>query len=426
MARAPCDLLVLDAAVLATLAGRPGARGPRRGRDQAGIGAIPGGAVALKAGRIAAVGTTREIRRGWQGKREISASGCLVTPGLVDPHTHAVFAGDRALEFEMRVMGRSYQDIAAVGGGILSTVKAVRTVSSGELAKGLASHLDRMLVQGTTTAEVKSGYGLSLYDEIRLLETIRSVGKRHPIRLVATFLGAHTVPAEFRKNRAAYLDLVCARMIPEVARRGLARFCDVFVDKGAFTLAEGKRVLLAARAAGMALKVHAEEFERTGISSLAARMGAVSADHLMRVSPSDIKALAASRTVAVYLPVTTLFVGEKAYAPARKMIEAGCAVAVATDLNPGSSHAYSLPLAMSLACLGLKMTPAEALTAVTINAAHAIGMADEVGSLEPGKRADLVVWDVPSPLHLPYTMGANLAKTVISGGRVVAREGQRV
>ncbi len=413
--------MVMNASVLATLAGPPG---PRRGRAMGELSLVKGGAVAVKAGRIVAVGTTKSIRSQWKTGREVDASGCLVTPGLVDPHTHAVFAADRAMEFEMRVLGRSYQDIAAAGGGILSTVRAVRAASDMDLEKGLAARLDRMLVQGTTTAEVKSGYGLTPRHEIRLLEAVRRVGTRHPVRLVATFLGAHTVPAEFQDDRAAYLDLVCDRMIPEVARRGLARYCDVFVDKGAFTLPEGRRVLETARAAALGLKVHAEEFERTGISTLASRMGAVSADHLMRASAADIRALAASRTVAVCLPVTTLFVGEPAYAPARRMIAAGCAVAVATDLNPGSSHCYGLPLAMSLACLGLKMTPTEALTAVTINAAHAIGMAAEVGSLEPGKRADLVVWDVPSPLHLPYTMGANLARTVVVDGKVVAERGR--
>ncbi len=421
MVRAPCDLMVLDAAELASLSGPAG---PRRGRAQAEIGILPGGSVAVRGGRVVAVGLAKELRKRWKAVQEISASGCLVTPGLVDPHTHAVFVGDRAVEFEMRILGRSYQDIAAAGGGILSTVRAVRAASDAGLEKGLASRLDRMLLQGTTTAEVKSGYGLTLRDEIRQLEAVRRVGNRHSVRLVATFLGAHTVPAEFRKRRAAYVDRVCRRMIPEVARLGLARFCDVFVDRGAFTLAEGRRVLQAARAAGLGLKVHAEEFERTGISSLAARMGAASADHLMRVSDADIRALAASRTVAVCLPVTTLFVGEPRYAPARRMLEAGCAVAVATDLNPGSSHCDSLPLAMSLACLGLRMTPAEALTAVTINAAHALGMGWEVGSLELGKRADLVIWGVPSHRHLPYTMGANLARTVIVDGRVVAERGR--
>ncbi len=414
----PCDLLVTDASELATLAG-----GLRRGKSHADLALIPDGAVAIRKGRILATGTTKALRRAFKPRRTLSAAGRLVTPGLVDPHTHAVFSGDRSGEFEMRSQGKTYQDIASAGGGILSTVSATRAASDRELSRLLSLRLDRMLANGTTTAELKSGYGLTLKDEMRLLKAVRR--SRHPVRLVPPFLGAHALPAEFRKDRKAYLDLVCARMIPEVARRGLARFCDVFVDRGAFTLEEGMRVLVAAQAAGLGLKVHAEEFERTGASTLAASMGAASADHLMRVDRKDILALASSPTVAVCLPVTTLFVREPAYAPARRMIAAGCAVAVATDLNPGSSHAYSMPLAMSLACLGVDLTPAEALSAATVNAAHAIGMGGEVGSLDPGKRADLVVWDAPDHRHLPYTMGTSLVRTVVTGGKIVVRDGQR-
>ncbi len=419
--KTPCDLLVLHAAELATLAGPPG---PRRGRAQREIAAFPDGAVAVKGGRIAAVGPTRELRQAWKAKHEIDASGCAVTPGLVDPHTHAVFAGDRAEEFEWRLLGRSYQAIAAEGGGILSTVRATRAASDAALAKGLSTRLDRMLLAGTTTAEVKSGYGLSLKDELRLLEAIAGVSRRHPVRLVPTFLGAHALPPEYKGRWQAYADLVCGRMIPAVARRGLARFCDVFVDEGAFSLKEGVRILAAARKAGLGLKVHAEEFARTGAAAKAAAMGAVSADHLMKVNGRDIRMLAASGTVAVCLPVTTLFVGEPAYAPARDMIAAGCAVAVATDLNPGSSHAYSQALAMSLACLGLRLTPAEALTSATLNAACAIGEGAHAGSLEVGKRADLVVWDAPDHRHIPYTLGTNLVRDVVAGGKVVVEDGR--
>ena len=377
------------------------------------VGAAGIGALSVLGGRVGDAGPERELRRRWKARRVLDAGGRLVTPGLVDPHTHAVFAGDRALEFEMRSQGRTYQDIAEAGGGILSTVRATRKASDRELAEGLRVRLDRMLENGTTTAEVKSGYGLTLKDEIRILKVIR--GMRHPIRLVPTFLGAHALPPEFRKDRKGYLDLVCDRMLPAAAP--LARFCDVFVDRGAFTLEEGKRVLKAARALGLGLKIHAEEFERTGAAAMAASLGAVSADHLMRVNASDIRALAGSGTVAVCLPVTTLFVGEPAYAPARRMLEAGCRVAITTDLNPGSSHAYSMTLAMSMAVLGLKMTPAEALAAATIHAARAIGMDREVGSLEIGKRADFVVWEATSLLQLPYTMGTNLVREVWIGGQ---------
>jgi imidazolonepropionase len=381
--------------------------------------------VAVKAGHIAAVGPTREIHRAWKARQIINASGCAVTPGLVDPHTHAVFAGDRAQEFEWRWSGRTYQAIAAEGGGILSTVRATRAASTAALAQGLSSRLDRMLLAGTTTAEVKSGYGLSLKEELRHLEIVARVARRHPVRLVPTFLGAHALPPEYKGRWRAYADLVCARMIPAVGRRKLARFCDVFVDEGAFSLREGVRILAAARKAGLGLKVHAEEFARTGAAAKAASMGAISVDHLMKANRRDIRKLAASRTVAVCLPVTTLFVGEPAYAPARRMLEAGCAVAVATDLNPGSSHAYSMALAMSLACLGLRLTPAEALVAATLNAAYAIGEGDQAGSLEVGKRADLVVWEAPDHRHIPYTLGANLVRDVVAGGKVVVEGGQR-
>lgn len=414
--REACDILIVEAAELATLATPAG---PRRGPAQGGIAAIRHGAVSLKAGRVAEVGPSRSLRRRWKARLEIDASGCLVTPGLVDPHTHAAFAGDRAGEFGMRALGRTYREIARAGGGILSTVRAVRAASSASLRMLLKSRLDRMLASGTTTAEIKSGYGLTLEDEIRLLEIIRDVA--HPVRRVPTFLGAHALPREFRKDRRAYLDLVCGRMIPEVARRRLARFCDVFVDAGAFRLPEGLRVLEAAKAAGLGLKIHAEEFERTGAATMAASLGAVSADHLMRVTDPDIRAMAKAGTVAVCLPVTTLFVGEPKYAPARRMVELGCPVAIATDLNPGSSHAYSMTLAMTMACLGLKLSPAEALVAATVNAAHAIGMAGKAGTIEVGRPADLVVWDCPDHRHLPYTMGTNLARDVVVGGRVVVR-----
>ena len=241
---------------------------------------------------------------------------------------------------------------------------------------------------------------------------------RHPGRLIPPFLGAHAGPPEYRKRRGAYVDLVCDRMIPAVAKRHLARFCDVFVDEGAFTLEEGRRVLEAARGQGLGLKIHAEEFAWTGASSMAARLGAVSADHLMRIRDADIRAMARAGTVAVCLPVTTLFVGEKAYAPARRMIRAGVRVAIATDLNPGSSHAYSMALAMTLACLGLRLSPLEAWEAATIHAARAIGEEAEVGSIEAGKRADLVVWEAKDFREIPYTMGANRVRTVVAGGRV--------
>jgi imidazolonepropionase len=406
MPRTPVDLLVVNAGQLATLAG-PGRA--RVGTEMANPGILVGGAVAVRKGRIEAVGRTDDLKRAYSSKKTIDARGAVVTPGLVDPHTHLVFTGSREGEFEMRAAGKTYLEIAQAGGGIHATVQSVRAATKAELVAAGKPRVRAMLEHGTTTVEAKSGYGLTLEDELKSLEAIRELG------CVPTFLGAHEVPRG--KARADYVREVAEVMVPRAA--GLARHCDVFCEVGVFSTDDSRKILLAAKAAGMSLKMHAEEFRASGGAELAAELGAVSADHLMAVTDRGIRALKRAGTVAVLLPGTSCFLGGERYAPARRMIEEGVPVALGSDFNPGSCTAFSLPLIMSLACTHLKMSPAEALAAATINAAYACGEGDRAGSLEPGKRADLVLWDVKDYREIPYWFGANLVRQVIRGGKPV-------
>jgi imidazolonepropionase len=405
MPKTPVDLLVVNAGALVTLAGP--AR-PRIGAEHSNLGIVDGGAVAVKKGLVVAVGPTAEIRARFSAKSTIDAKGALVTPGLVDPHTHLVFMGSRENEFEMRAAGKSYQDIAQAGGGIHATVEKVRAATRDELVKAGRPRVRAMLEHGTTTVEAKSGYGLSVGDEVKSLEAIRELG------CVPTFLGAHEVPHGMA--RADYVREVAEVMVPRV--RGLARHCDVFCEVGVFSVDDARMILSAAKAAGMTLKMHAEEFRATGGAELAAELGAVSADHLMAVTDRGIRALRRSGTVAVLLPGTSFFLGGGRYAPARRIIEEGVPIALGTDFNPGSCTAFSLPLILSLACTHLGMSPAEALAAATINAAFACGEGERAGSLEPGKRADLVVWHAKDYREIPYWLGANLVGRVIRAGKL--------
>jgi imidazolonepropionase len=404
------DLLVVGAGQLLTLMGP---RRPRAGGELSRLGVLEDGAVAVRRGRIHAVGPTAAVRRAFSAPRTIDARGAVVSPGLVDPHTHLVFAGSREREFEMRCAGRSYPEIAEAGGGIHATVEAVRAASRQDLLRAARPRRQAMLEQGSTTVEAKSGYGLTAADELKQLEAIRELG------CVPTFLGAHEVP--LGRARADYVREVAEVMVPRV--KGLARFCDVFCEVGVFSVDDARRILGAARQAGLGLKIHAEEFRASGGAELAAEMGAVSADHLMRVTDRGIRALKRAGTIAVLLPATSLFLGAERAAPARRMIEEGVAVALGTDFNPGSSTATSMPLVMSLACALLRMSPAEAWTAATANAAWACGEGEAAGTLDPGKRADLVIWEARDYREIPYWLGANLARTVIRGGRVAAGRG---
>jgi len=421
------NLLVEHAAELCTLAGPSG---PRRGPQQADLGVVVDGAVACGAdGRILAVGQTAEVRNGItlaRDARVIDATGCAVIPGFVDPHTHAVFAGDRAEEFVQRLEGADYLEILAAGGGILSTVRATRAASPATLEERALGFLDEMLLLGTTSVEIKSGYGLSTESELTMLRVVATLQERAVQTVVPTFLGAHAVPPECRENPDGYVELVCREMVPAVAAENLARYCDVFCETGVFTVEQGRRVLEAGLAHGLTPKLHAEQKSHLGGAALAAELHAASADHLEHSSDGDLQALAAAGAVAVFLPGAAFMLRESRVVPARRAIELGAPVALATDFNPGTSPILSMPLIIGLACLRLGMTPAEALTAATLNAAHAIGLGDETGSLEPGKRADLLILDAPSHRHLPYYFGRNLVRTVVKDGRLVVHDGQRV
>jgi len=387
------------------------------------LGIVEHGAVAIKDGLIALVGPTAEVRRQVVAAKEMDASGKVVMPGFVDPHTHLVFAGDRAGEFEQRVKGATYLEIMAAGGGIMSTVRATRAASVEQLVEESRARLDRMLAHGTTTAEAKTGYGLDVENELKMLEAIRRLDAEHPVDLVPTFLGAHAVSTEYQGRADEYVDLVVEEMLPmvksQMSNPKSRIFCDVFCDEGAFTLEQSRRVLKAARSLGFGLKIHADEFRPLGGARLAVELGAISADHLVCTPDDEIELLAASGTIAVALPGTPFGLGRHEYTPARRIIDSGGALALATDLNPGTCWCESMQFIIALACRFMKMTPAEAVVAATINAAHAVGLGHRVGSLEVGKKADIVVLDAPDYRHLAYRFGVNLVDRVIKSGESV-------
>lgn len=426
MRRVKADLLVTGASQVVTVAPPPGTpAGPRSGKAMREVGVIPGGAVAARAGRIVAVGEETEVRGRVDlepGARVVDAEGGTVLPGLIDPHTHAVFAGWRADDFRLRLRGVPYLEILAAGGGILSTVRATRAASAGELARLLEERLAAMLLCGVTTVEVKSGYGLSWPEEHKLLSVMAQVASSQPVEIVPTFLGAHAVPEEYKGNADGYVEHIVRVMLPEVARQGLARFVDVFCDEGVFDLDQTRHLLSAARKLGLGVRLHADELASLGGAELAAELGAASADHLLRSRPEGWRRMAQAGVVAVLLPGTALFLG-KPYAPARDMIGAGVAVALATDFNPGTCPIASLPLVMGLACVGMGMEPEEVVVAVTANAALAVGRPD-LGTLEVGKQADLVIFGVPAYEHIPYRMGGAPVSWVVKKGKVVVERGR--
>lgn len=426
------DLLIIHAGELVTMAG-----GVRRGDHLRDVQAIKGGALAAYQGLIVDVGTTEEVLARVQTgptTRVIDVRGRAVIPGFIDPHTHLCYAGDRADEFAMRLSGASYQELAAHGGGILSTVRATRQATESALVEAGLKRLDQLALAGTTTVEIKSGYGLTTQDELKQLHAIAEMANRHPIEIVPTFMGAHEFPPEYRDDREAYVQLICDEMLPLVAasthrsldgtERPLARFCDVFTEKGVFTVAQSKRILHMAQRLGFRLKVHADELTDLGGSAMAAKVGAISADHLLFASNTSMEAMAKAGTVAVGLPGTAFCLMTVPYADGRRLVEAGCVVALASDFNPGSCPTYAMPFIITLACMHMKLEPGEALAAATINAAAAIGLQNSVGSLEVGKQADLIILDAPSHRHIPYRMGQGLIATVIKRGRLLVDEGR--
>jgi imidazolonepropionase len=397
-------------------------------------------AVAVWDERILAVGPAADVHRQIEAAghsveafASLDAAGGLVTPGLIDAHTHLVFAGTREAEWQMRARGAGYLEVLAAGGGILSTVAATRAASDDDLLRGGRARLAQMLACGTTTAEAKSGYGLNVATELRLLGLVGQLDAEGPIELVPTYLGAHAVPAEYRDRPGGtgadeYVAHIVRDQLPLVAQQGIARFCDVFCEAGVFSPGQTARILSAAEFYGLRFRIHADELAPSGGAELAAELGCVSADHLAAPSEEGVAALAQTAeagypVVATLLPATSWFLGKHHFAPARRFIAAGIPVALATDLNPGTSPTVSLPLVMSIACVEMGLSPAEALVAVTINAAHSVGLGAEIGSIEPGKQADLVIWDVSTVEQLPYWLGARLARTVVKRGHVVFERG---
>jgi imidazolonepropionase len=382
------------------------------------IGIIRDGGLAIKDGRIVAVGKTTDVTKAFKAENVISANGKIVLPGFVDPHTHLVFAGSREDEFQMRIEGASYMEILKAGGGILRTVRETRKASFEKLVDYGTEALDAMLEHGTTTIEAKSGYGLTTKDELKMLDVIQRLNQLHSVDVVPTFLGAHAVPPEFFNNPQAYVNLVTEEMIPKVSEKGLAEFCDVSCEKGVFSLEQARRILTAGKNSSLKPKVHADETSLLGGAELAAGIGAVSADNMLFSSDEGIKAMADKGVVAVLLPATAFSLMSNRYADARVMINFGVPIAMGTDFNP-SCWVENQQLVIALACHFMKLTPAEAITAATINAAHAINRANEVGSLEVGKKADVTVLDVPNHKFLGYRFGVNLVDKVIKNGRIV-------
>jgi imidazolonepropionase len=412
------DLLIHSASQVCVV---PGPDGPQRGDKLGELGLIRDGAVAVKNGRIHAVGSTASLRQEVQAATEIDASGRAVIPGFVDPHTHIPWYGDRAHEFEQRVAGASYMEIMAAGGGIMSTVRATRQASLDELVADNLPRLRRMMAYGTTSVECKTGYGLDTATEIKQLEAIMALDEAQPLDLTPTFLPAHAIPPG--QQTEAFVAQVIEDILPTGAawmrQRGLTLFCDIFCEEGVFDVAQTRRILEAARDMGYRLKVHADEFAGLGGTKLAVELGAVSADHLVQTPDADIAALGAGETIAVALPGTPFGLGHHDYTPAAKILAAGGALALATDCNPGTCWCESMQMVIALACRYLGLTQAQSLVASTLNAAHAIGRGHEVGSLEPGKQADILLLHVDDYRQLGYRFGTNLVQTVIKRGVIV-------
>ena len=413
-------LLITGASHLLTLRGR----GPRRGKALSDLSIIKDGALLIRRGLIVGVGTKKYVEAlpGARSAKKLDLAGRVVLPGFVDSHTHLVHAASRAEEYELKIAGASYEEIARKGGGILNSVKKLRAASLEALQLRALSALQQFADCGTTTIEAKSGYGLDLPSELRILVLHKLLAEQQRIEIASTFLGAHVVPAEYRSKSNGtelYIRLLTEIVIPEIAEDGLAEFCDVFCDRRAFTREQSKRILQSGREFGLEPRLHAEQLTRTGATQLAVQLGAASCDHLEQVNAADMRALGKSRTVATLLPGCDFHLGLKKYAPARALIDAGAIVALATDYNPGTSPTVSMPMILSLACTQLRMTPAEAITASTINGAYALRREDKIGSLNVGKQADLAVFDVADYREIPYYFGMNTCVMTMKGGVII-------
>lgn len=413
-------MLIHSASQLLTLSG-----GPQRGRKLGYLGIIKDGALLIEGEKIAAIGKSSEMLEHFPDEPRVDANGKVVMPGFVDPHTHAIWAGDRSAEFEQRLQGKTYMQILAEGGGILSTVRATRTSSLEKILDETRLRLWHMFSCGTTTAEVKTGYGLRTATELRMLQALLMLNKEGPLEIVPTFLGAHAIAPEYQGQADAYTALVCETMLPVLkewwphqAPFENMPFVDVFCETGAFDLAQSRAILEKAKELGFPLKIHADEFDNLGGASLAAELGAVSADHLVKTSTADIRALARSDTVAVALPCTPFGLSESHYTPAGELLEADGLLAIATDLNPGTAWCENMQFALALACRYMRLTPAQAIAAATINSAAALSRQDQIGSLEVGKQADILILSVPDYRHLGYRFGINLVQTVIKKGHL--------
>ena len=413
-------MLITGAAQLLTLRGDA----PRRDNFLSNLGLVKDGAVLLSGGKIVAVGTRKQVesRKDAKAAEKLDVGGRVVLPGFVDSHTHLIHAASRAEEYELKIRGASYEEIAKKGGGILNSVKKLRAATSEALKARARAALEEFASYGTTTVEAKSGYGLDVASELKILRLQQELKREQPIEIVSTFLGAHVVPEEFRSKpdgAERYVALLVEQMLPDVVNENLAEFCDVFCDRGAFSVAQSRRILSEAQAHGLAPRLHAEQLSRTGATQLAVELGAASCDHLEHVNATDIRALAKSETVATLLPGCDFHLGWKDYAPARKLIEAGAIVALASDFNPGTSPTVSMPMVLSLACTQLRMTPAEAIAAATINGAYALKREKQVGSLEVGKQADLVAFEVEDYREIPYYFGMQRCWMTIKRGEIV-------
>lgn len=380
---------------------------------------VPNGAMAIQNGRIIKIGTENDILACYDSERVLDAQGRIITPGFVDPHTHPVFLHTREQEFRMRLEGQSYVEIAKAGGGIRSTIASTKNADEELLYQLALKRIKRMISLGTTTLEAKSGYGLSTESELKQLRVIGKLSETLPIDIVPTFLGAHEFPVEYKNDHQTYIDILVNDMLPAVVRQGIAKYCDIFTEAHVFSISESRQILSRAKDLGLGLKMHADEIEPIGGAELAAEMKCVSADHLGAISENGLRAIKESGTIPVLLPATLFSLRSKNYAPARKMIDMGLPVAIATDYNPGSCNCDSMSMVITLSCLQMGMSPSEALCAATINAAYAVGMGDSVGSLQASKYADFIIWDIPSIDFIPYHFGSSHIEQVYKLGQRV-------